>query len=95
MTELKGALGNDFTLHCFRAQWQQLQLEHVKQEIIHCPESSCVLLEQDFAEGYTLVVNDAAQSTYWSDKVLNIHVSVLQRKPTTVDMQFLQVSTYY
>ena len=62
-------------MHSFKAKWQQLQLKHLKATISPCH----FLLEQGFSEGYTMISDKAAQSTYWSDKTMNLNQSVCDR----------------
>ena len=58
-----------YGVHCFCQKWQHLQLEHLKVN----RRVDETLLEQDFAEAYTMSINFSAQSTYWSDQTVEIN----------------------
>ena len=67
--EIRNKLGEAaYGLHCFIDKWQHLQLGHFKRNRKSCE----VLIEQDYAEAYSMVTNHSAMSTYWSDKTLQI-----------------------
>ena len=48
-----------------------------------------MLLEMDFSEAYTMITDQAAMSTCWTDKSINLHISVAERSLQPMDYQYL------
>lgn len=67
-----------------------------KNSVLHFKKVSSIirktgelLIEQDFAEAYTMVTSDSCMSNYCTDKPLNIHVSVVERDLTSEEAELL------
>ena len=80
----------DLSAHLFRAKWQQHTFAEIKE---HMPPKSVVMV-LDFAENYTCMMQNEAQSHHWAVGQVTIHPVVAYVNNSDSSRQFTNIESF-